>query len=312
MSGATQADMASPGEDDPVPDEAPAGAIMAPDGDPGAEPSIEERARRMGWVPREEYNGNPAKWRSAEEYVRRGEEVLPILQQQLRVTDGRLQAIQSEFARYKDESGRTMAEMTEALRRADARGYARALAEVEQRRQAALESGDTAGFAAADAERDRLRADAPPAASDRMNGHAPPAPPPPVAAPLPTPPPEIQAWVSANPWFLSDPVANAVAGSLYGHYERQSPQESITDRLARVRQEIARRFPEHFGNPRRAAPSPVSSPTATSARAPNPRSFDALPSVVKEQYDRWARQLAGRGKPLTKEEFAANYWEQEA
>lgn len=42
-------------------------------------PSVEERAKELGWVPKEEFKGDPEKWRDAETYVQNGEEILPIL-----------------------------------------------------------------------------------------------------------------------------------------------------------------------------------------------------------------------------------------
>jgi hypothetical protein len=41
---------------------------------------VDEKARKMGWVPKEEWRGNLDHWRDAEEFVHRGEEILPILQ----------------------------------------------------------------------------------------------------------------------------------------------------------------------------------------------------------------------------------------
>lgn len=42
--------------------------------------NVEQRAKEMGWVPQEQWKGDPEKWTDAEEYVERGEKVLPILQ----------------------------------------------------------------------------------------------------------------------------------------------------------------------------------------------------------------------------------------
>ena len=41
---------------------------------------VETRALAMGWQPKEQFKGDPSKWRPAEEYVQRGEELLPIVQ----------------------------------------------------------------------------------------------------------------------------------------------------------------------------------------------------------------------------------------
>lgn len=41
--------------------------------------TIEDQARSMGWVPQEDWKGDPDKWTSAEEYVERGEQIIPIM-----------------------------------------------------------------------------------------------------------------------------------------------------------------------------------------------------------------------------------------
>lgn len=42
-------------------------------------PNVEERAREMGWAPKDEFKGGADKWVDAETFVKRGDEVLPIL-----------------------------------------------------------------------------------------------------------------------------------------------------------------------------------------------------------------------------------------
>src|SRR5690606_35489735 len=43
------------------------------------EVDYEAQAKSMGWVPQDEWKGDPDKWTDAQEYVERGEQVLPIL-----------------------------------------------------------------------------------------------------------------------------------------------------------------------------------------------------------------------------------------
>jgi hypothetical protein len=60
-----------------------------------APPDTEVRARTMGWVPKEEYKGNPDNWRDANEFVRRGEEILPIVQERNRDLTRRLTELET-------------------------------------------------------------------------------------------------------------------------------------------------------------------------------------------------------------------------
>jgi len=57
------------------------------DNDSGDAPQVsehEERASRMGWVPKDKFRGNPDTWVSAEEFARRGDESVPLLRSQVR------------------------------------------------------------------------------------------------------------------------------------------------------------------------------------------------------------------------------------
>ncbi len=42
--------------------------------------SSELEARRLGWVDKEEFKGDPDKWRPADEFLDRGRRILPIVQ----------------------------------------------------------------------------------------------------------------------------------------------------------------------------------------------------------------------------------------
>jgi hypothetical protein len=49
--------------------------------DAGVEsPDVESEARGMGWVPQEEFQGDKSRWISAEDFVERGKNILPIVQ----------------------------------------------------------------------------------------------------------------------------------------------------------------------------------------------------------------------------------------
>lgn len=56
---------------------------------------VEQRARDMGWAPKEEWRGNPAAWIDAGEYVQRGEQMIPILRSNLRKTETELATLRS-------------------------------------------------------------------------------------------------------------------------------------------------------------------------------------------------------------------------
>ena len=54
----------------------------------------ETEARSMGWVPEDEWKGPVEKWVPADEFVRRGQEIMPILRQNNKQLKAELQALQ--------------------------------------------------------------------------------------------------------------------------------------------------------------------------------------------------------------------------
>ena len=53
-----------------------------PEGGGEEEAQAEQKARNMGWVPKEDWKGNPDNWVGADEFVKRGETFVPFLQHQ--------------------------------------------------------------------------------------------------------------------------------------------------------------------------------------------------------------------------------------
>ena len=101
------------------------------------ETNFEAEARKMGWVPEDEFKGDkkPAKFLSAEEYYRRGEEVIPIIRarnkdlekkvEDLEATNKRMSAmfektIERERQKSAQEIANLKAERKVAIQAADA------------------------------------------------------------------------------------------------------------------------------------------------------------------------------------------------
>jgi hypothetical protein len=72
----------------------------------------EQRARDLGWVPEEEWQGPKEKWRAAAEFLARGEEVMPILKANNRRLHQQLSAQQQETQTLRQQ----LAEQQEILK----------------------------------------------------------------------------------------------------------------------------------------------------------------------------------------------------
>lgn len=294
------------------------GAQRAVEGDkPGGDTSdtgIEARARLMGWRPKEEFRGPAEAWRDAEEFIRRGEEELPVLRERARASERRMTQMQTDLSETKG----VLADFTERFRTADERAYKRARADLEKERLAAIEAGDVPAVRRIEGEVAELDEGKPkPSAEAKRPAAVPPA----ADAGVH---PDAVAWGRENGWYYADQGMRDAAMGVHQSLLVAEPDLSLRDNLARVTATIRTMFPgrvpearrapareEDDENERRNEPAAVGSGReGRGGGRPKAGSFDAMPADSKAAFARYSKSLDGKGKPLTKEEWAVDYWAQ--
>jgi uncharacterized cupredoxin-like copper-binding protein len=250
---------------------------------------IETKARRLGWLPKEEFRGDPTRWKPADEYVEHGETIIPILKQNTETLHEKLSAQERQI----NEMRQVMIEMRDHTRRNTERMYAQARTDVEAEMRAAVETADTTRFDAAKARMKEIEAPPSYQSNDRQ-----------APAQAPYVDPVVQRWVADNSWFNNDIVLNGMAQGIHMQLCRDKPGLSLADNLAEVTREVQARFPEKFGNSRRSDAPAVSAPGgAPPARRTNKRTFDDLPQDAKDAYTKFSKMMPG----YSKEEYLKNY-----
>lgn len=105
------------------------------------DPAVEREAASMGWIPKDKFRGDPAKWTSAEEFVRKGKEFLPILRANNAKQAAELQRVTQELTGVKTALSEASAAM-ETFRlyheETAKREYERARKELVDRKKQAL------------------------------------------------------------------------------------------------------------------------------------------------------------------------------
>jgi hypothetical protein len=264
---------------------------------------IEDRARRMGWRPKEEFDRPPSRWVDAQTFLDRGERELPVLRERYRKIDTELATTKQELTTVKQtvlDQKRSMDELLELSRSAEERAYVRAQREFSDRERRAVEAADTAAYEAVQRDRQDLettRRRAPP-----MPAQAASAPQAPPAAPPANP--VAEAWVADNPWFNTDPVLNQMAIAFDRQIKGDHPDWSVSEQLAEVKRQVVARFPEKFGNPRRQAPPAVATPN-NAPPAPKKKGIASLPKEAQEAFARFKKQMPN----FTEEEYVKLYGE---
>lgn len=289
----------------------------------GQEFDAPTRARLMGWRPREEWKRDPSQWKSAEEFLA-GMDSPAVLADRYKNLETRSINTERELQGVRAQLGEALTslrDVTELTRNSEKRAYERAVRELQRKQDEAAATGDTATYQAAKTELEEVRKGEPKAPPVRTEADRP-------AGGQPTgqqpgqEPAEVSAWKRDNPWYLTDNDMQAFADGVHINLTRQQPGLTMSQNLAKVREMTARAYPEKFGgerpdtngggNPRREDPASVT-PSAggdQGRRQTTKRTFEAMPKESRDAFVRYAKQLDGKGKPLTKEEWAASYWSQ--
>lgn len=204
--------------------------------------SYEADAREQGWRPKEEWDGDPDKWRPAKEFVERGELFGKIdsMGKELKETRKALKMLQEHHTQVKEAE------------------YKRAVAELKALQKKHLETGDSDGYL----ETSELLTDLKAEQKARE-----------VAAEMTTnqPHPDFVQWVNANKWYNADIEMHDYADAVGQRYASNNPGVDPHEVLAYVSKQVRNRFKEKFQNPNREKPSTVEGSNDT--RQPKKESF---------------------------------------
>lgn len=276
---------------------------------------LEDRARRQGWKPKEEYRGPAGRWRDAKTFLEHGENEWPILRERLREGDKRaaereakLTAELEDTKKKLTETSEVMVEMRDLQLKSEERAYLRAKREIEDKMQRAVETSDLPTYHAARQDLDQVEATRPPPVRATAPApHAPVTTAPPTERPTPTIDPAISDWIGQNAWFERDNVLKAFAMDVDGELMRRFPGMGTPDRLEEVTRRTMAKFPEKFGPvTRRSSAAPVSGGSPPPPRRTG-KSYDDLPADAKASCDRFVSTIPG----YKREDYVKTYFQGE-
>ena len=180
----------------------------------------EERARKHGWVPKEDFRGDPDKWRTAEEFNDIGDNLMPVMKE-------RLQTLEDKHTETLEKLGKAtdgIQKLADHHRGTQRRARDHAIKTVRAEMRQAAADGDVDAY-------DRLT---------QQEGS--------IAAENPapgTPPisPEYAAFAEANPWYEADPVLKQYADQLSEHVGGQVANDK--EFYKEIRSRVAAAYPTH-------------------------------------------------------------------
>lgn len=292
----TNQGVAVPGEAAPVP-----GGDYTPPSDaaPAAQDGgdVESRARANGWVPQDEFRGPPEKWRDAAEFVKRGEEELPVLRERNRALAAKLENLERGFKQEIQKLDKMSTLALDRQRQTLQRDYEAAMRD-------AVANGDVQRW-------DQLNRDMKQAvhAHDTQVFET-------VRGPVQQQPqqqngpvdPIIESFVARNPWMTKDREMSAVAQAYSVHLEQTSPHLTMQQNLEATERYIKQqRYADRFGARPPANVESASRLPVNGGGGQRRRSAADLPADAKAQADKFVKQ----GLFKNRDEYAAEYFAQE-
>lgn len=233
-------------------------AVQAP-----ALTEIEQRAQEGGWVPKDEWDGDPEQWRPAKEFLDRGELFKKIEDQNRTI---------KEIRRTLEEFGKHHSKVAQVE-------YQRALTALKAQKKDALTEGEYDKVIDIDERIDAVKDAQKQAAQQQVR-----------ISDVPESNPLFDNWVDRNSWYKSNSAMRAYADRL-GNEIGARGGISPTDLLARIEQEVKKEFAHKFNNPNRDKPGAVegSSNRGTSGKSGKYELTDEERRVG----ERWVRTIPG-------------------
>jgi hypothetical protein len=275
------------------------------------EPTIEERAKAIGWVPREQFRGDADKFVDAETYLTRGKEFIPFLRASNKRLEEQVGSLKGELESTKNllrANASAIEELNKStadqVRAAAEKAKAEALRELEIARK----DGDVDAAVAAQQKADAATKTAEEAAKPKPkpNGEL-------------TNPPGWEGFIKDNPWWNEDPVMRAASAAVTAQLAAAGALAGLTieQRWAKVASETKKRFGMD-DNARRREDSRVEGSRATPedrSGTGGGKSYADLPADAKAACDNptLVNRLVGEGKKFKdikawRENYAETYF----
>lgn len=259
------------------------------------------KARKMGWVPKEEFRGDKTKWVDAGEYVRRGEQIIPIINANLRRVESENEELRGELRKMQNtlsaatESIEALKELNTKDNITDAKDARRQL--IVQRSTAVKEDNEDLVI-----ELDEKIADATVTIRDAETAlkNKPTKEVKVENTPDPTATPEFRSWKSENPWYGADEERSSYAGFVITQMAKTGEVKNFKGQAA-ILEEVTKRVFKVLGNPeadtRRSSKVEGSGNSGKNngggGSSSGDKTFNELPADVKAAATRMSKKLVG-------------------
>ncbi len=205
---------------------------------------IEQEAMQHGWKPQDQYDGDPAKWRSAELFM----ELKPFYEK-----------IESQSRQIK-QNQKQFAQIAKDMATIRQQSYNKAVEDLKNQKRSAMKEGDFERASLIDDQIDTFRQQQ--EIAERQHAQAQQE----IQFQQPnTPPPAFVEWKARNTWYERDEDLKDWADA---RGIRMAQAGTPPDEVLRViESEVKRKFPQKFENPNKTPPAPIQGQGKTPAKS---------------------------------------------
>ena len=271
----------------------------------GEQMDVEVEAKQLGWVPLEAFRGNPEKWVPAEEFSRRGKEILPILRKNnerlhadVSSLGGQVTNLQAALRESQQSIVDLVSHQTESTKRA----VENARKDLRDQLKEARRSGDAdAEFALEDRIQELDVALAAPKEEPKPQA--------PATVVQPASDPELQAWIRDNPFFGQDLKKTALVQAAAQELRNNRSNDGLKGRAF---YDAALADVDSYLKPAgRVDGKAEGSSGGNRGTGPRVRNFSDLPVDAREACTAQAKRLVGQNKAFKDEKsWQKHYVEQ--
>lgn len=234
---------------------------------------IEDKAKAQGWTPKENFKGDPDKWRTAEEFIKVGEGIQAVQSERNEKLLADIEDLRTDMKELTSQQFKVIAE-------AKKKGYDDAVADLEKKQRAAAEEGDVDRY-------DKL-------AKEKQNLKKPEQPPPKID-------PEFTQWHKENQWYKpNNPDPISMAADTYGMaLMKQRPDLHGTEYYKEVEKHIKLIFPDTF----KPSNGDKLDTSEHRSRSTGKKDYDSLPEEAKKACDMQVEKYG-----ITQEGYVKQYF----
>lgn len=265
----------------PTPEEEAAAQAVAQE-----QEETEARAKLQGWVPEDEFRGDPEKWKPADEFLKFGEDFQPILKERLKTMEAELSSTRAEIKKQTE----SMERFTEYHAKTEKRVYDKAVRDLKAMQLEAVEEADTEKFNKIGEEIEGLEnaQKKPPEGKTKAD-----------EAGLQ----EFTEFVKDNDWYENDFEMATFADFASKKVRKDNPTLMGRAFFEKVKDMVKEKYPEKFGNKKREDPAAVDGGGGGGGPSGKKKTYADLPAEAKKACEDFIKEIPG----FTKEQYLKDY-----